>query len=431
MSVKLFDVVVLGAGPAGIGSAMHLAEKGITVLLLEKEAIGTTQKTWLTFDHVIEKYDLEQCVKNRFSEVVFSSYLGNRHSFKRNDFIFPIDEEKTLLFLAEKAKNRGAVIRDREPFVNYSVNPHDHSIEVRTTKNTYRARLAVDAMGRYSPILKSFGLKNDILDMGCLAFLLKGVKEKRDDRMVLYDSFFPGSDYFWTVPFKDHRMMAGIFFFSPLTHANLKEKTKKLEFYLESKGIRGEIHDRRMGNIPLGGQDHVNTEHFLCIGDSCNTALPSSGFSFSRCLEESKGLADFALRYLSDGVAIRDYRKEVLKGKIPGIEVHLMISAMLSKFTDPMLDKAIGAMNELDEKFLVSFMTGRDMSVNFAITALRAILNTYSLAEIRSLSLQQASLKNIVSLYNILRALPQANIRDQMASFLRNLTRHKYPNIAK
>ena len=42
-----------------------------------------------------------------------------------------------------------------------------------------------------------------------------------------------------------------------------------------------------------------------------------------------------------------------------------MISDMLSKFTDPLLNKAIGAMNRLKEDFIISFLTGRDMSINF------------------------------------------------------------------
>ena len=84
---RIFDVIIVGGGPAGLGSALHLAEKGMDVLLLEKNRINTTPKTWLTFDHIIEKYGLEECIRNRFSKVTFSCYLGNTYSFQRNDFI--------------------------------------------------------------------------------------------------------------------------------------------------------------------------------------------------------------------------------------------------------------------------------------------------------------------------------------------------------
>ena len=421
MTDKYFDVIVLGGGPAGIGSAMHLAKRGISVLLLEKEKIGTTQKTWLTFDYIIKEYALEECIRNKFSEVVFSCYLGNTYSFEKKDFIFPVHEEKTLGLLAQKAKGEGAVIKDEEPFINYSTHDNGNLIRIRTTKGTYRTKLAVDAMGRYSPILRSHGLENEILDMGCLAFFLKGAGNKNDNKLFLYDSFFPGSDYFWVIPLEDDKMMTGIFFFSSLKGTNINEKTGKLKLYMAARKIQGEVYDTKMGNIPLGGQNNVNTERFICIGDNCNTPLPSSGFSLSRCLEDSRILANFAAKYLEDKAQLRDYKKEIMNQKIPGIEIHLMISDMLSKFTDPMLNKAIGAMNNLDEEFIISFLTGRDMSINFAITALRAIFSTYSLAEIRSLSLKQNYLKTMVSLYNLLLALPQAKIREQMVNFVKGM----------
>lgn len=427
MNNSVHDVIVLGGGPAGLGSAIHLAEKGLSVLLLEKGKIGGTQKTWLTFDHVIREYALEPCIRNRCREIVFSCYLGNSYTLKRNDFIFPIREEMALSLLAQKAIEKGAVIRQQEPFVNYAVNKNGGTVTLKTTKGAYEARLGVDAMGRSSQLLRSQGLRNETLDMGCLVFYLKKVNHKNDNRLYLYDSFFPGPDYFWLVPLEEDQMMIGVFSFSPLTSENIKSKSEKLRFYMEARKIQGEICETRMGNIPLGPQAHVNTERFLCIGDSANTPLPSSGFSFSRCIDESKVLADFAADYLSGKARIKDYKREILGRKIPGIEVHLMISDMLAHFTDPMLNQAIGAMNKLNEDFLISFLTGRDMSIAFSITALRAILNTFSLSEISELSLKPHHLKNLINLYNLLPAISKAKLGEQLVQFVRGIVKNRYP----
>lgn len=424
---KSYDVVILGGGPAGLASAIHLSDKGIPILLLEKSKICTTQKTWLTFDYIIEKYGLTECIRNRFSEIIFSCYLGNSYSFKNRNFILPIYEERALELLAQRAVNNGAVIKEEEAFINYSIVEKEF-IEIRTDKDSYRAKLAIDAMGRYSPMLKSYGLKNEILDMGCLAFFLKNTKQNNDNKMLLYDSFFPGSDYFWVIPLEKDRMMIGTFSFSPLTNSNLKEKTEILKMYIDSKHFKGEIYDTRMGNIPLGPQSHLNIDHFLSIGDSCNTPLPSSGFSFSRCLEETEVLAEFVLKHLNGNALLKDYKKDILGFKTPGIEIHLIISDMLSKFTDPMLNKAIGTMSKVNEEFLISFLTGRDMSINFAVTALRTIFNTFSLSEIRTLSLKQNYLKILVSLYDLLLALPQAKIPEQIVTFVKGLIKGKSPS---
>ena len=185
-----YDVIILGGGPAGLGSAIHLAVRGISVLLLEKGKIGDTRKTWLTFDHIIREYGLEPCIRNRFEEIVFTSYLGNSHILKKDDFLFPIYEEMALSMLSERAVEKGAVIRQEEPFVNYTINSSENTLAIRSTKGTYTARIGVDAMGRQSQLLRSNGLRNEITDMGCLAFFLSKVKYKNENRLYLYDSFF-------------------------------------------------------------------------------------------------------------------------------------------------------------------------------------------------------------------------------------------------
>ena len=421
LSNKTFDVIVLGGGPAGLGSALNLAEKGMTVLLLEKNRISQTEKTWLTFNYILEKYSLRECIRNQFSEIAFSCYLGSSFVFNNKDFIYPILGEKVLELISQRAQNKGAVIKENEPFIHYSVNETDSAVIVKTTKSKYRAKFIVDAMGQQSEILRSKGIGNETIYMGCLALSLESVNHKNDNKLLLYDSFFPGPDYFWLVPLEDDRMMAGVFFFNTLSEGNIKGKTEKLKFYIQAKGLGGKVCNTWMGNIPLGVQTNVNSDNFFFIGDNCNTALPSSGFSFNRCLEDSELLASFISQCYNNKLPFANYKKGILGKKIPGIEIHLIISDMLSNFTDPMLNKAIGEMNNLGEDFIISFLTGRDMSINFSINALKAILTTFSLQELSSLSLKQHHLKNLMTLYKLLPGLKSARIGEQLKDFVRSL----------
>ncbi|MCK5268661.1 MAG: FAD-dependent oxidoreductase, partial [Spirochaetes bacterium] len=58
-TAKQHDVVIFGAGPAGLSAALHLAKKGICPLVIEKNPIGKTKKTWLLFKHIIDEYGLK------------------------------------------------------------------------------------------------------------------------------------------------------------------------------------------------------------------------------------------------------------------------------------------------------------------------------------------------------------------------------------
>ena len=64
-------------------------------------------------------------------------------------------------------------------------------------------------------------------------------------------------------------------------------------------------------------------------------------------------------------------------------------------------------------------------SLEFAVTALRAIFNTFSLSELRTLSLKQNYMRILTSLYDFLLALPQAKMPEQIVTFVKGLVKGK------
>lgn len=408
------DIVILGGGPAGLAAALQLAPRGISVLLLEQGKIGRTGKTWITFLDTVNAFGLEGCVRARPAKTVFSSYLGNSYTMRTN-CIVPLDEERALLVLKERILAGGAVIHEEETFTGHR--EEGEGLVITTDRGEYSCRLAVNAMGRHAPLMDRLKHPNRITDMGCLARFLDDASGYEQDTLLIYDSFFPGREYFWVVPFEPGRMMVGEFFFHTLNDANLAEKEAKLTAYMQARGITGTLTETRRGNIPLGPQNFLTHSRIVYFGDSANTPLPSSGFSFSRCLADAVPLADFAVAYLKGAAGIGDYRKYTLGSKIPGIEVHLIISEMLASFPDALLNKAIGSLNKLDEKFVINFLTGADMSISFSVQALKAIFAAFSVKELISLSLRQNHVENLKSLYHLLPGLGKARLRSQLRNF--------------
>lgn len=123
----VLDVIIVGAGPAGISASLRAAENGMSHLTLERESVGGT----------VSKYPRQKLVMT--SPVEFPLYgRFNKTQLSKED----------LLALWEKVMGRADLnIRTNEG-VDSVRKGEDGLFEVQTAKATYRSRGVVMALGR-------------------------------------------------------------------------------------------------------------------------------------------------------------------------------------------------------------------------------------------------------------------------------------------
>lgn len=59
MVESLYDVAIIGGGPAGLSIGAELSKKGHKVLVIEKGDIGETDRSWIVPGSIIAKLDPE------------------------------------------------------------------------------------------------------------------------------------------------------------------------------------------------------------------------------------------------------------------------------------------------------------------------------------------------------------------------------------
>lgn len=158
----MFDCIIVGAGPAGGSAAYHLAKKGHSVLVLEKEslprykpcggAVSPQIAQWFDFD---------------FSPAISLKLKKLRYTWNNED---PVDVKITDSepiwmvergvfddFLITQAKNQGAEVRDNTAVTGVSFK--NDAWEVTTSNQPVTGRYLIAADGASGPMAKLLGFK--------------------------------------------------------------------------------------------------------------------------------------------------------------------------------------------------------------------------------------------------------------------------------
>ena len=89
MDNKIYDIIVVGSGPAGLTSAIYARRAGKTVLVLEKEAFGGQ----ITHSPKVENYPgYIEMSGNEFAEVLVNQALGQGAEIDLAEVTDVIDE---------------------------------------------------------------------------------------------------------------------------------------------------------------------------------------------------------------------------------------------------------------------------------------------------------------------------------------------------
>ena len=275
----MYDVVVVGLGPAGATVAHKLVEKGFRVLAIDRKCFprykpcggGVTAK-------------VEKIIGGAFKEVVERDIYQIKFTFRGKDSII-VESESPIAYLVmrdrfdnylmEKARDAGVEVVEGEKVTG--VKEENGIVKVVTRSGMYASRFAVGADGAGSVVASSTGLNTSRR----VAVLLDGELEVEKTLLYQYDGclyFDFGSipyGYGWVFPKKDV-LSVGV--------GGLRGRVKNIRRmytdFLEDRKITGQvIGEKRYGSLlpVFDGASKLSTDHVLLIGDAAALADPFTG----------------------------------------------------------------------------------------------------------------------------------------------------------
>ncbi|NEP44793.1 MAG: geranylgeranyl reductase family protein [Okeania sp. SIO2H7] len=156
----MFDCIIVGAGPAGGAAAYHLAKRGRSVLVIEKESLprrkacsgGVSPAIARWFD-----FDFSPAIALKVKKVRYTWKLEDPVEAELPEAMWMVNRATFDNFLIEKARSQGAEIKDGTEVTGIEFK--SDRWQVNTTGEPFTARYLIAADGANGPMAKWLGFK--------------------------------------------------------------------------------------------------------------------------------------------------------------------------------------------------------------------------------------------------------------------------------
>jgi geranylgeranyl reductase family protein len=323
-----YDVIIVGAGPAGSSAAVSLSGSGMSVALLDRESfprekvcgdglthdvikqLGMISPAMLeSFHREVPKIRAEGVEiispshRSLYVPMIFGSESRPIHACNRRD----LDA-----FLLEHARRTGGVT----VFENCActgIKPGKDHVELETTQGSFTARMLLGCDGINSMVRRSMGIaelpwKNVCISMRTYYRDVRPLRSSNPIEIYILNGILPG--YLWIFPLPGGMANVGVGITATAVRARKMNLRKIFEELLASEPLKsrlaGALRDGPVKgyNLPLGGAGRpVSGERFLLAGDAAALVDPLTGEGVGNAIRSGR----VAAQHIRDSFLADDF----------------------------------------------------------------------------------------------------------------------------
>ena len=319
-----YDVLIVGAGPAGVSAALMLGDKKLSVAVVDK-CIFPRDKICgdgLSADVVKQLYQLPDSVKKNFN-----TFKAKQPSFGVS-FVAPSKKDLFIPFTQKNEIDAPGYVVKRFDFDYFLVNQltqfdnidvfegetvtdikrDDDGLKVKTTNHSFNARFLIGADGAHSIVSKKLtrnklSKKHHCAGVRLYAKNVSGIDQKSFPiELQFHSKCLPG--YFWIFPLPDNTVNVGLgILTSEVSKNKLNLKKILLDLIQNDPEIAPRFKEAELElpiqgfGLPLGSKKkQLSGDHFLLLGDAASLIDPFTGEGIANAIRSGRLAADHIIQ---------------------------------------------------------------------------------------------------------------------------------------
>lgn len=371
-----YDIVVVGAGPAGLSAAYSASKRGASVIVLERDDgiahnIRTSGVSWI---EEMKRFGIGREHYNPIRNYAFFS-PSNEVTINDNDAkCCVLNVRSTYQHLAFQAASAGAGIMVKANVTDaIVVGNRIAGVKVSTPNGDFNieADLVIDASGFRTVVGRKIGIVSEWKRYGVGAEY-ECYAETVDDEtwMLMVGSQYSPAGYAWAFPIGKNRVKIGVGIGRPesadepleILNCMMEKRPKPLNMMGRIEPV--ELH---YGFIPNEGvRGSTIADGFLLVGDSAGQANPLVLEGIRYAIEFGRLAGDIGAKALQHGASkqsLVEYEK-AWRSQVEGkIAAALKVQSRWLGFTDEQWDEEIEIMKDMSTDEFLDFIRA-DFSVS-------------------------------------------------------------------
>ncbi|MFX1571675.1 MAG: NAD(P)/FAD-dependent oxidoreductase [Promethearchaeota archaeon] len=396
---RIYDVCIVGAGPAGSTCAFYLTQKGIIPLILEKKEFprdkicgdAFTQRAQIHLERMGILQKLIEENKGRWTaqgglvsprRIV---YTGDSYAQTKSHLVIAVKRKIIDELLCKTAVEAGSILIE-----NYSVKgvSFDENMDYwiihpkKGEKQLYYAKILVLADGASSHIAQSLGIVKGSPQAVCSRSYVKAgtYKFDQDGICVIPMNLVPGYCALLREADDDLVLCCYILPFGKTRTENLYKIHHDLiendPFISKALGPNAELEEMKAAPIRFGGTSQSYDNNLLLVGDAAGMIDPLTGEGLQYAMDAAEIAADIIVAAFKKNDFTKKFLKQYQRKWMKSFGKDFKWSIRMARFCakHPIFFDAFASLSQKKgDKFMVKWgkiMTGSKRKLNFFLPTL-------------------------------------------------------------